>query len=307
MKRVLCAVDLSDLSVELLECAATIVQWYGGCLTILHVVPTFDAVERHPGEWFDPVTVVYSMRPDEVIEHMRQAAAAAGIPDDRVRSEAESGEPGTTIVARALALRADTIVLGTRARRGLDRLLGSVTDSVLRHAPCDVLTVPPRLSSAGGNVRASTIVCGIDFSTQSQHALRATFGLAERMDARVDLVHAIEWLAEVEPPDDVDFNVSDFRTRLVYNAQRRLDALVTDEAPLDCTVRTKVAIGRSHRELLGVAAEDHADLIVLGNHGRGGATLPFLGSTVEQIVRASSCPVLTIRSPHERLLHAQHP
>jgi nucleotide-binding universal stress UspA family protein len=307
VKRVLCAVDLSDLSVELLECAAAIVQWYGGCLTILHVVPTFDAVERHPGEWFDPVTVVYSMRRDEVIEHMRQAAAAAGIPDDRVRYEAESGEPGMTIVARALAFRADTIVLGTRARRGLDRLLGSVTDSVLRHAPCDVLTVPPRLSSARGNVRASRIVCGIDFSTRSLHALRATFGLADRIDARVELVHAIEWLAEVEPPDDVDFNVSDFRTRLVYNAQRRLDALVTDEAPLGRAVRTKVAIGRSHRELLGVAAEEHADLIVLGNHGRGGATLPFLGSTVEQIVRAASCPVLTIRSPHERLWHGQHP
>jgi len=89
------------------------------------------------------VTVVSSMRRGDVIEHMRQATAAAGIPDDRVRYEAESGEPGMTIVARALALRADTIVLGTRARRGLDRLLGSVTDSVLLHTPCDVLTVPP--------------------------------------------------------------------------------------------------------------------------------------------------------------------
>ena len=47
MKRVLCAVDLSDLSVDLLECAAAIGRWYGRCLTILHVVPTFDAVERH--------------------------------------------------------------------------------------------------------------------------------------------------------------------------------------------------------------------------------------------------------------------
>jgi nucleotide-binding universal stress UspA family protein len=121
------------------------------------------------------------------------------------------------------------------------------------------------------------------------------------------LVHAIEWLAEVEPPDEVDFNVSDFRTRLVYNAQRRLDALVTDEAALGRVVRTKVAIGRPHRELLSVAAEEHADLVVVGNHGRGGAALPFLGSTVEQIVRAASCPVLTIRSPHERLSHDEHP
>jgi len=51
------------------------------------LVPTFEAVERHLGEWFDPVTVVYSMRRDEVIEHLRQAVAAAGIPSDGVATE----------------------------------------------------------------------------------------------------------------------------------------------------------------------------------------------------------------------------
>lgn len=305
VQRVLCAIDLSDLSVELLGYAAAIVQRYHGRLTVLHVVPTFDAVERHSGEWFDPVTVAYTMRRDEVIEHMRQTAAAAGISDDRVRYESESGDPATTIVTRAHALQAETIVLGTRARRGLDRLLGSVTDSVLRHTRCDVLTIPPGLSFAAGNARASTLVCGVDFSTRSLHALRATLGLADRMEARVVLVHAIEWLAEVEPPDDLDFSVSDFRARLVHNAQRRLDALIADEVPPDRAVRSKVVIGRSHRELLGAAADAHADLIVLGTQGRGATALPFLGSTVEQIVRAASCPVLTTRSPHERVL--DHP
>jgi Universal stress protein family len=134
-------------------------------------------------------------------------------------------------------------------------------------------------------------VCGIDFWTRSLHALRATLGLADRIDARVELVHAIEWLAEVEPPDDVDFDVSDFRTRLVYNAQRRLDALVTDEAPLDRAVRTKVAIGRSHRELLSVATEGHADLTSWGT--RDAAAPPFRssGRRSNRIVRAASCPV----------------
>lgn len=127
------------------------------------------------------------------------------------------------------------------------------------------------------------------------------------MDARLVLVHAVEWLAEVEPPDQVDFDVSDFRTRLVCNGQRRLHALIADESPLDRSIVTKVAIGRSHRELLAIAAEARADLIVVGSDGRGGTLLPLLGSTVEQIVRAAPCPVLTIRLPHKRLSHANHP
>ena len=39
MKRVLCAVDLSDVSMDVLHCAQAIVQGYRGCLTVLHVVP----------------------------------------------------------------------------------------------------------------------------------------------------------------------------------------------------------------------------------------------------------------------------
>ena len=57
MKRVLCAVDLSDVSMDVLHYAQAIVQGYRGCLTVLHVVPTFNAIEARHGEWFDPVTV----------------------------------------------------------------------------------------------------------------------------------------------------------------------------------------------------------------------------------------------------------
>jgi nucleotide-binding universal stress UspA family protein len=288
VNRVLCAVDLSDGSVELLQYANAIVHSYGGCLTVLHVVPTSDAQGMRLGELVD-----------SVIEHLSLEVGAAGITGNRVRYEVESGEPARAIIARALAIRADTVVLGAHARREVEPLLmGPVTDAVVRCAPCDMLTVPRSGSHARHKRRGSTIVCGVDFSTQSIDALRATLGLAERMDGRVVLVHAIEWIAEVEPPDGVDFDVADFRTRLVYNAQQRLDALIADESLLDCKVRTTIAIGRSHRELLRIAAEKHADLIVVGHKGRGGAVSSF-GSTVEQIVRAAPCPVLTVRSPHE--------
>ena len=99
MKRVLCAVDLSDVSVGLLQYAHAIVHWYGGCLTVLHVVPTSDAREMRPGEWVDPI-----------VEQLQMAVGAAGITGDRVRYEVDSGEPATAIVARALAIHADTIV-----------------------------------------------------------------------------------------------------------------------------------------------------------------------------------------------------
>ena len=247
------------------------------------------------GEWVHPA-----------IEQLRTSVDDAGVCGDRVRCEIESGEPARAIVARALAIQADTIVLGTGGRHDGERLLiGPVTEEVVRRAPCDVLTLPPRSSWPPENGPAPTIVCCVDFSTPSVDALRATLGLADHVGARVVLVHAIEWLPEVGAADDVDFGVSDFRTRLICNAQRQLDALIADESPFDRVVRTKVGIGRSHGEVLRIAASEHADLIVVGDRGRGAAPVPLLGSTIDRIVRAAACPVLTIRSPHQRVPHGQ--
>lgn len=174
MKRILCPVDLSERSIEPLKYAAAVQQWYGGCVTILHVVPTFDAVEMHAGDWFDPVSVAYPMPREKVIDCMRQAVAAARIPEAHLTYEIEAGEPAAAIVNRALALSADVIVVGTHARLGIDGLvLGSIADSVLRRAACDVLTVPVDANDATRRIQMSTIVCGVDFSPWSLNALHA--------------------------------------------------------------------------------------------------------------------------------------
>jgi len=300
MNRILCPIDLSERSIEPLEYAAAVQRWYGGDLIVLHVVPTFDAVEVHAGDWFDPVRMAYPMPREKVIEHLREAVAVARISDARLHCEAAAGDPAAGILDRALALSADVIVVGTHRRRGLDSVvLGSVAETVLRRAPCDVLTVPTEGHAGPRPVRVSAITCGVDFSPESAHAARAAFEIAARADASLLLVHAIEWLADGQPIDYVEFNVNEFRARLVYNAQQRLDALVDGEsAGRARSIRTKVAIGRAYREVLAVARHDQADLIVIGHQGGGGHPLPLVGSTADQIVRGAWCPVLTVRGVH---------
>jgi nucleotide-binding universal stress UspA family protein len=299
MKRILCPIDLSERSTALLKYAAAVQRWYGGCLTVLHVVPTFDAVEVHPGGWFNPVEFAYPMPRETVIEYMRRTIAAASIGDTHVTYEAEAGDPAAVIIARAQALSAEMIVLGTHASGGIEPfVLGSVADSVLRQAACDVLTLPVDLKCARDQIPMSTIVCGVDFSNESLNALNAAIDIARLADARVVLVHAIEWLAEEQPPDTVEFNVSDLRARLVCDAQKKVDGLMDDNTSIGRSIRTRVLTGRAYREVLRVARDEEADLIVVGHHGRSHAPLPLVGSTAEQIVRGSPCPVLTVRRAH---------
>jgi nucleotide-binding universal stress UspA family protein len=60
-------------------------------------------------------------------------------------------------------------------------------------------------------------------------------------------------------------------------------------------VDTVLATGKPYREILRVAAEHSADLIVAGVHGRGAIDRMLFGSTTQHLVRQAACPVLTIR------------
>jgi nucleotide-binding universal stress UspA family protein len=298
LKRVLCPVDLSELSIRPLAYGGAIAKWYQGELTALHVVPTFEPMEVAPGALFDPVQFVYPMPREQVLERLRQAVNTAGVAIDDVDVAAEAGEPAAIIVDQSLARRADLVVMGTHGRSGFDRLLlGSVTEKVLRRAPCPVLTVPPHAADSPEGVELKTVLCPVDFSPAALQAVGFAVDLARRAGASVTFLRVIEWLAEQEPRELAHFNVPEFRGHLMQDAQEQLDALIAQQARVEQGGEARVVAGRAYREILRIAAEDGADLIVMGAQGRGGPALTPLGSTTQHVVRAASCPVLTVRAP----------
>jgi len=145
------------------------------------------------------------------------------------------------------------------------------------------------------------ILCAIDFSDCSMHALNYAMSLAQEADARLTVMHVLE------PPSDApaDFHETVFgapRTLTEYIAEAeeerraRLTEAVPEAVRAYCTVETMMAKGKPYREILRVASEQQSDLIVIGIHGRGAADLLFFGSTAQHVVRQASCPVLTLRA-----------
>jgi nucleotide-binding universal stress UspA family protein len=294
-KRILCPIDLSELSVRTLAYAGAIASWYDARLTALHVVPSFTPMDVRTG--LEPLSMVYPVSRDEVLEQLRKTVVAAGLGEGTVALAAEAGEAAATVVDQALATRADLLVMGTHGRSGFDRFfLGSVTEKVLRKAPCPVLTVPPHApATPPSEVSIRTILCPVDFSSAALEAFGFALDLARRSDASVVLVHAIEFLAEEDPLENAHFNVPEFRSYLLEDARQRLEGLVSGEPRLSRGVKTVVVAGRAHHGILHVASDEGADLIVMGAQGRGGAALALFGSTTQQVVRGASCPVLTVR------------
>ena len=192
---------------------------------------------------------------------------------------------------------AQLTVLGTYGRRGFKRLLlGSVTEAILREAPCPVLTVPQAPASVSEAVTFKRILCPIDFSPSALQALGFALDLARQADGRVTLLHVVEWLAEEEPRASTHFSVPEYRRYMVEDAQERLRNLVADESRTWVEIDDLVVFGRAHREILRSAETKPADLIVMGAQGRGGIGLALFGSTTQQVLRGAMCPVLTVRA-----------
>lgn len=138
-RKVLVAVDGSELATEAVRVAADLASRAGGELAIVSV---FDprvvmSIEGGPSA-LDLIGILRDDARRAVDEAAKEAAACP--PVERMVRE---GSPGTEIRAAAAEWKADLIAIGTHGRGGLKRLLlGSTAEAVVRHAPCPVLVVP---------------------------------------------------------------------------------------------------------------------------------------------------------------------
>ncbi len=295
--QVLCPIDFSDASAKALVYASAVARWHHGHLTLLHVAPTYDMVNVQSGGIGDPVHVVQPPSREQVQAELQRLAEHAGADTERLTVAAVEGGAAAAIVDEALTRKAALVVMGTHGRSGFDRLLlGSVTEKVLRKSPCPVLTVPPHApATRADDVAVTRILCPMDYSPAAHQALGFALAIGRQRHAAVTVLQVIEWLAEEETRATAHFNVAEYRRALVEDAHERLRALITEAAPGRAGIEEAVTIGRAHQQVVTVAAERGADLIVMGAQGRGAVGTALFGSTTQHVVRTAECPVLTVR------------
>jgi nucleotide-binding universal stress UspA family protein len=293
IRRILCPTDFSEYAQRALHMALPIAKWYEASLTALHVVPAAIPVEgmfpyaqvplRHEG---------VSAQVVKELEEFTAPARAAGITTETF---VRDGPVPATILDLAHALPADLLVMGSHGQGGLERLvLGSVTESVLRKAPCPVLTAPREERAFSGPAPFKRILYATDFSPAADHALGYALSLAEEAQGALILVHVMDGPSLAATASGLPINPSRVTADLAREAQRRLKEAVPPAARLWCEVEERVAYGRPADEIIRVAREREAQVIVMGVHGRNALDLMLFGSTSHHVIRKAPCPVLTI-------------
>jgi nucleotide-binding universal stress UspA family protein len=135
------------------------------------------------------------------------------------------------------------------------------------------------------------ILVPMDGSPASIAALEEALVLAEDLAAEIEVLH-------VYAPDRFELASSTGASEAARTEDEREmeDAIGGAKALIGDRLNRRTESGEPVRTIIEVAAEDAADLIVIGTHGRVGRLHALVGSVTEGVVRAAPCPVLTVRS-----------
>lgn len=151
-------------------------------------------------------------------------------------------------------------------------------------------------------ISLKTVLVATDFSEPSEVAVRYGRALADAFHASLHVLHvvpdsmALPWATMAD-----GLAMADVQRQWEREAAERLERMVpADERRGRVDLVTRA--GDPVRQIIGYAAEQNADLIVLGTHGRGPVAHMLMGSVAERVVRSAPCPVLTVRHPQHEFI-----
>lgn len=136
------------------------------------------------------------------------------------------------------------------------------------------------------------ILCPIDFDANSPAALGFAGEIAQETHGKIYLLHVVPWTVAAVPIDASQVLAElkqSATTRLQQLAKEKLNGRVANEIVV--TVATDPG-----SEVVRIARELKADVVIMATHGRKGLSHLVLGSVAERVVRESLCPVLTLRA-----------
>lgn len=298
IQRVLFPTDFSPGAKQAFPQAALLADWHDAELHLLNVTGR----HRHDhAEAEDQFPVPQSTLTDWLRRSVE--AEEGGWPDlaglSIVQEQIGSTAPAEAIVSYAGDENIDLVLMGTHGRRGVNRMLfGSVTEEVIRKAPCSVMTV-----REGADVTPDRavrrILAPVDFSADSTTAVQYASEIALTYGAEINLLHVVE-----EPlyPSAYGMEALDFPTQdVIERVERQLADLAREEIGYE-HVMADTEIGHPPTAILEYIEENDVDLVVIATQGRTGLERVILGSVTERVLRRSPVPVFVVKAKEKSLL-----
>lgn len=209
-----------------------------------------------------------------------------------------AGRAGSAIVKEARDFEADLIVVGSRGQGAMQSMvLGSVSAEVVDHAPCPVLV------TRGGAVRS--LVFATDGSPGADNAERVLTEWPLFRDIPAAVVTVVETQIPVSAgmaPGLYDQVIGSYEESLDEAGREALSIAQAAASRLtDAGLNANPVLrsGTPAEEIVAVARERTADLVVIGTRGHTGLTRLILGSVARNVLHHAPCSVLVVRERAE--------
>ena len=235
---------------------------------------------------------------DWVKEEMKNTYDVLLADTDNVSIEAIVGVPHREILRKARKDDVDLIVMGAHNRQeevGATRyrsVAGNTMQRVAKSARCPVVIISRPCTTCWKLF--SNIVFGTDFSKASDYAYMFAYKLAREVGAKLHLFHACD-INTYEPGRII--GQTEIETK-IEKAKDEMQKRYTSKMNGYDNYSLEVREGVPYVEILKFAREKTGDLIVMAHHTREiDPEKAVLGSTVEQVVLRSACPVASVNHP----------
>lgn len=286
-ERILVATDLADTD-YLVPHAVAQARACGSALTLVHAIPPGEAIP------LDAAAIPYldmaemEREAEQNLERVASQVRATGIPCDVLVAK---GHPRDQIPALARELQAGRVIAGTHGRRHLKKLfLGSVAQEILRTAEVPVCTIGPHAHEASSFGAPRRILHPVSLCAGYEASSKIAIEMAQFYRADITLLHVLGRHVQSQPDAD----------RIVEWTKSELQRVIPSEALLWTHATIQVEVGDVVEEVLNVATEMAADLIVLGVNADV-SFWPIHGdNTVYNIIAAARSPVLSFRHMSEQ-------
>jgi nucleotide-binding universal stress UspA family protein len=212
--------------------------------------------------------------------------------------ETATGEPHTEILRKARKEDASLIIMGAHTRDedvGAMRhraIAGSTMQKVAKSARCPVLIVSRPCVTCWSYF--ANIVVATDFSKPADYAFQFARNVAKEIGCKLHVFHCVD----IGPEGQASTATQAYIEQQLASAEKKIqDKYVANMGDFDNYV-VALREGTPHVEVLKYARENKSDLIVMAHHTKDvDPEQAMLGSTIEQVVLRSACPVLSVNHP----------
>jgi nucleotide-binding universal stress UspA family protein len=232
-----------------------------------------------------------------VAEGLRRGRADDNPADLAIATEIQERRAAEAILDRAATLPADLIAIGARGLSAPGEFgLGATAHKVAAHATCAVLIAKPPVHAP-----PSSVVLAVDGSPEAQRAVEWVRALALPCSAEVAVISVAEVVGDF-PADAAGereyargADLALMQRAQLHTAETQVWAALDQLQMSRAQVRPIVRAGQPAAEIVRIAQEQDADLLVIGARGQTRAE-PFpLGGVAEKLVRFAPCSVLVAR------------